>query len=188
LAAQHRTAAAELYWQAFGEKLGFVLGPTPHAMAFLTRVMRLENCISALDDQGNLIGIAGFKNTNGGFAGGAADDLRAVYGRIGAAWRLPLLVLISDDDPRFIVEGICVTDTARGNGVGTALIGTLCAIARADGCDQIRLDVVDTNWRAQGLYARLGFRTEQVKDIGWLRFAFGFRRAVVMVRNLSEAN
>ena len=39
-----RAEAAALYWQAFGGKLGRVLGPEEAALRFLTRVIRADQC------------------------------------------------------------------------------------------------------------------------------------------------
>ena len=47
-----RTSAAprpQLYWQAFGGKLGRVLGPDARALAFLERVIREDHVIVALE-------------------------------------------------------------------------------------------------------------------------------------------
>ena len=55
---------------------------------------------------------------------------------------------------------------------------------RARGYSHVRLDVVDTNWRARVLYERLGFAIEKTDDIGLLRFAFGFRRSHTMTKRL----
>ncbi|EKD59506.1 MAG: MobC protein [uncultured bacterium] len=48
----------------------------------------------------------------------------------------------------------------------------------------MRLDVIDSNWRAKALYLRLGYAVEKTDDIGLLRFAFGFRSATTMVKPL----
>ena len=60
-----RPQAAELYWQAFGGKLGRVLGPRPLALTYLARVMRADHCLTALSSDGRLLGIAGFKTAQG---------------------------------------------------------------------------------------------------------------------------
>ena len=65
-----RPDAARLYWQAFGGKLGMVLGPEPRAMRFLERVIRADHVLAALGPDGNLLGIAGFKTPQGSFATG----------------------------------------------------------------------------------------------------------------------
>jgi ribosomal protein S18 acetylase RimI-like enzyme len=83
--------AARLYWEAFGGKLGKVLGPDAPAIAFFERVIRTDHCLAALDETGALIGIAGYKTTSGSFAGGSWDDLIAVYGTFGGRWRGSIL-------------------------------------------------------------------------------------------------
>ncbi|MEO5615908.1 MAG: N-acetyltransferase, partial [Cypionkella sp.] len=109
-----RAEAVDLYWQAFGGKLGRVMGPTPKAHRFLTRVLRAHHAIAALDDTGHLLGMAGFKTPAGSFAGGEVADIRAIYGTLGAAWRLPLLWMLSDEarQDHFLLDGICVAASA----------------------------------------------------------------------------
>ena len=182
-----RHAASVLYWQAFGGKLGHVLGPEPQALDFLDRVIRADYAIVALDEAGHLLGIAGFKTAQGAFAGGSFADLRAVYGLPGALWRSMLLRLLGRnvDNARFLMDGICVSREARGQGVGSRLVEAICDEARARGYAEVRLDVIDTNWRAKALYERLGFRAAGEEHLGPLRLIFGFRSATMMIRNLS---
>ena len=179
--------AAALYWQAFGGKLGQVMGPDAKAMRYLARVIQRSQAIVALDDSGRLLGMAGFKTPAHSFAGGGPTDLRAVYGLLGMAWRMPLLWALGHevDNDRFLLDGICVTKTARNMGIGASLMDAICAEGRARGYAQIRLDVIDTNWRARALYERLGFAVEKTSDIGLLRLAFGFRRSHTMVKSLA---
>lgn len=181
-----RSQAADLYWQAFGGKLGRVMGPAPRAHAFLLRVLRADHCICALSAEGQLLGIAGFKSPHGSFAGGDAEDLQRIYGRVGAAWRSALLRLLQSDidNDRFLVDGLCVAREARGQGIGSALMTALMAEASARGYGAIRLEVIDTNIRARALYERLGFAASRSETLGPLRHVFGFSRAVTMVRAL----
>ncbi|NEY90887.1 GNAT family N-acetyltransferase [Tabrizicola oligotrophica] len=177
-------AAAALYWQAFGGKLGRVMGPDARALRFLERVIRADQALVALDERGRLLGLAGFKTPEGSFAGGAPADLRAIYGLAGTAWRMPLLSLLSRevDNDRFLLDGICVAPAARSKGVGRALLSAIEDEARARGYDHVRLDVVDSNWRARALYERLGYRAVKTDSIGLLRHVFGFDAAVTMVK------
>lgn len=179
-----RAEAAALYWQAFGGKLDRVLGPERRALAYLADVIRADHAIVALDEAGRLLGLAGYKTPAGSFAGGDMADLRRAYGRIGAAWRaVPLWLLGREvDNTRFLLDGICVARQARSLGIGTALLTAICDEARARGYGAVRLDVIDTNWRARQLYERLGFRVERRASIGLLRHAFGFSAALTMVR------
>ena len=181
-----RRAAAELYWQAFGGKLGRVLGPDAAALIYLERVFREDHVLVALED-GQLVGLAGFKTAAGSFAGGTPDDLRAVYGRSGALWRSTLLRLLGRDvdNARFLMDGVCVARDARGRGIGSRLVEAICTEARHRGYAEVRLDVVDSNWRAKALYERLGFVVAGEERIGALRHIFGLQSATIMVKRLS---
>ncbi len=179
-----RAQAAALYWQAFGGKLGRVMGPDARAKAFLARVIRADHALVALDDQGALLGLAGFKTPAGSFAGGSWADMRAVYGLTGLIWRAPLLALLSRevDNDRFLLDGICVAPAARSLGVGSALLAAIETEARNRGYDYVRLDVINTNWRARALYERLGYMAVKTDPLGPLRHVFGFDAAVTMVK------
>lgn len=179
-----REAAARLYWQAFGPKLGRVLGPEARAYRFLDRVIRLDHAIVALED-GRLLGLVGFKTPAAAFAEGRLADLWAVYGP-GAVWRAGVLQLLSReiDNDRFLMDGLCVVPEARGRGVGTALLDAIADEGRMRGYRALRLDVVDSNPRARALYEREGFRAIRTTAIGPLRLIFGFRATTTMVRDL----
>ena len=181
-----RPEAARLYWQAFGSKLGLVMGPQALALAYLDRVIRADHAIVAVADSGRLLGLAGFKTPQGSFAAGGPADMRASYGVLGGAWRARLLGWLSSevDNANFLLDGLCVVPELRGQGIGAALMAAIAAEARLRGYGAVRLDVVDSNWRAQALYERLGYVETQRQDIGLLRHVFGFRSAVTMVRKL----
>jgi ribosomal protein S18 acetylase RimI-like enzyme len=181
-----RAEAAFLYWQAFSGKLGRVLGPEPKALEFLRRVMRADHCLTAFDTRGNLVGLAGFKSRKGSFAGGSDTDLRAVYGPLGGRWRAQILRLLGNDadHSRFLLDGLCVSDTVRGQGVGTLLLEAIVTEGRARGYSAVRLDVVDTNARARALYERRGFVIDRTEPIGPLRLIFGFNAAHTMIRSI----
>jgi ribosomal protein S18 acetylase RimI-like enzyme len=181
-----RADAARLYWEAFGGKLGRVLGPEPRALAFFERVIRLDHCLTALDDQGQLVGLAGFKTPNGSFAGGSWADLTAVYGAFGGRWRGLLLWALNRelDNDRFLLDGICVARQMRGQGVGSLLLGGLYAEAAKRGYRSVRLDVIADNWRARALYEREGFLPTRTEQLGPLRHVFGFAASTTMVRPL----
>lgn len=182
--------AVALYWQAFGGKLGRVLGPEARALAFLRDVIRPEQAIVAISRHGPLLGLGGFRLPAGPFAGGTPADLRRHYGAAGALWRAAVLGRLADDGPDdgcFLIDGLCVAPELRGQGVGTALVGALCGEARRRGYGAVRLDVVDTNRRARALYERLGFAVVRETPVGLMRPVFGFRATLTMVRPLQLA-
>jgi len=181
-----RPQAARLYWQAFGGKLGIVMGPEPRALAFLHRAIRPDQVIAAISPQGQLLGIAGFKTPHGSFASGKPADLTAIYGYFGGFWRHQLLGMLSDgvDNERFLLDGLCVDAAARSLGLGSALLQAICELGARRGYKAVRLEVIDTNWRAIALYKRLGFQIVATQSIGPLRLIFGFKSALTMVRRL----
>ncbi len=181
------TDAAALYWEAFGPKLGRILGPDAHAVRYVAAVLSPNHVITAMDDGGRLLGIAGFRDARGCLVGGGYRGLVRGYGPWGGTWRAAALGLLERDvdNDRFLIDGLCVTAPARGHGVGTALLAAIGGLARSRGYTQVRLDVVDHNTRAQALYERLGFQAVGEHPIGPLRHVFGFRSATTMVQTLS---
>ncbi len=181
-----RGDAARLFWRAFADKLGRVMGPEATALRFLERVMDGGHAISAVDPAGRLLGIAGFKTADGAFVDGGLRDLAACYGWLGTAWRAPLLQLLERDvEPgSLLMDGIFVNENARGQGVGSALLDAIREVAQARGLESVRLDVIDTNPRARALYERKGFAPTASTDIGPLRHLFGFSQSTTMVLKL----
>ena len=181
-----RADAARLYWQAFGSKLGLVMGPEPRALDYLQRVIRGDHAIIAVSDAGRLLGIAGFKTPQASFAAGSPDEMRDTYGTFGGTWRARLLGWLSSevDNENFLLDGLCVVPDLRSQGLGAALMGAIAAEARLRGYASVRLDVVEGNRRAQALYRRLGYVETQRQSIGLLRHVFGFTQAITMIRQL----
>lgn len=183
---RHRDRAAALYWQAFGPKLGRVLGPEQKALCFIRRVMDPAHAISAFSDDGRLIGVAGFKTDKGALVGGGLRDLFAVYGPLGAIWRAGAFAMLMQDTEncRFLMDGIFVCPAERGRGIGTALLEAVAREAHSRGYAEVRLDVIATNTRARALYERRGFAAIADVDAGWRSLLFGFESATTMVRRI----
>lgn len=175
-----------MYWAAFGQKLGRVMGPDRKALAFIEQVLDPTHAICARDEMGALLGVVGFKTYHGALVGGSRRELAQHYGAFGSLWRIALIGLLERDteNHRFLMDGIFVDEFAQGKGVGTALLDAIAAEARARNYTEIRLDVIDNNPRARALYEREGYVAGGVQQIGVLRFVFGFRSATTMVKRL----
>ncbi|RYG90452.1 GNAT family N-acetyltransferase [Loktanella sp. IMCC34160] len=180
---EFRAQAAALYWAAFRDKLGRVMGPDQRATGFISRVLDPDHALCAIGPDGDLLGVIGFKSPKGAFVGGSFRDFVAVYGMAGAALRVALIWRLQSDieNERFLIDGLIVAPHMRGRGVGTALLRAMRQEAGRRGYHELRLEVADGNDGARALYDRLGFR-----DIGWtgtgaLRHVFGFRGATTMV-------
>jgi len=181
-----REQVALLYWQAFGAKLGRVMGPDGRGIAFFETVVNPEFALVARGPDGRLLGLAGFKTAQGGLVKGSYADLARVYGWVGAAWRaLVLSVLERDVQPNvFQMDGIFVNADARGMGVGTALLDAVAQEAANRELAQVQLDVIDINPRAKALYERVGFREIGTESTGPFRRVFGFTSATRMARDV----
>jgi len=181
-----RAQVARLYWQAFGAKLGRVMGPDARAISFFETVLNPEFSLVARAPDGTMLGLAGFKTSQGGLVGGSLAQMTQAYGWFGAIWRgLLLNVLERKVQPRvFQMDGIFVDQAARGTGVGTALLQAVAEAARERGLAQVHLNVIDINPRARALYERVGFRAVKTEQTGPLRWVFGFKSATRMVRDV----
>jgi len=178
-----RALIAALYWEAFGAKLGRVMGPDAKALRFIQAVLDPNHGICARDASGTILGVVGFKTIKGALVGGGWADMRRAYGTWGAAWRSAAISLLErdTDNERFLMDGIFVTAQARGRGVGTALLQAIAQEARSRGYAKLRLDVIDTNLRARALYERFGFVAVDQQSLGPLKWLFGFEAATTMV-------
>ncbi|SDF30330.1 GNAT family N-acetyltransferase [Limimaricola pyoseonensis] len=181
-----RAEVAEMYWEAFGPKLGRVLGPRRRALAFLRDALDPRHALCARAADGRLLGVAGFKTRQGALVGGDLAAMSRSYGPVGALWRVALLALLERDvdNERFLMDGLFVHAAARGCGVGSRLLEAIAQEARARGYREVRLDVIDENPRARALYERRGFRAVARQRSGPLRAVFGFRAATTMVRRI----
>ena len=178
-----RDTVARLYWTAFAAKLGPLLGPDARALPFFAQIITPAFALTARDAAGTVIGVAGFKAANGALTGGGLRDIAAHYGWLGALWRGPLLGLLERDlaPDTLLMDGICVDASARGLGVGTALLHAIKTEAQSRGLHHVRLDVIDINPRARALYNREGFVADAPQHLGPLRLLFGFSTATPMV-------
>lgn len=184
LAEAHRAEAALGYWRAFSAKLRVPLGPEAKAAQFLSAVLDPAHAVSAVAEDGAFLGAAGFKTDQGAFAGGGFAELRAVYGLLGAPWRMALLAALERpvEPDALLMDGIFVAPAARGRGVGGLLLDAVEAEARARGLARVRLDVIDANPRARALYDRRGFQAVGGQSAGLLAPLLGFKRATTMVK------
>ncbi len=177
-----RETVARLYWQAFSTKLGLLLGPDTRAISLFAQIITPEFALTARDTAGTLIGVAGFKTAHGALTGGGLRDVVQHYGWLNTLWKAPLLALLERDlaEDTLLMDGICVESSARGLGIGTALLDAIKAEAQTRNLAQVRLDVIDINPRARALYEREGFVAGPVRSLGPLRLIFGFSNATPM--------
>ncbi|MFV8132882.1 GNAT family N-acetyltransferase [Streptomyces syringium] len=175
--------AAELYWDAFGRKLGPALNPPDKAVPFIAAHLNADRAVCALLD-GQLVGLAGYQLGGRTFTGGSAADVLRAYGHLRGLHRLLLLALFERHPApgQLVMDGIAVDPGLRGRGVGSLLIEEVAAVAAEQDRREIRLDVIDTNPRARALYERRGFTAVRTERTPYLRGLLGFGAVTTMRR------
>ncbi|GHH42478.1 GNAT family N-acetyltransferase [Streptomyces candidus] len=180
--------AAELYWEAFGRKLGPALNPPDKAVPLLAAHLHTDRAVCALLD-GRLVGLAGHQLDGRALTGGTAADVLRAYGRLRGLPRLLLLALFERRPApgQLVMDGIAVDPAVRGRGVGSLLLAETAAVAAEHGCREVRLDVIDTNPRARALYERCGFTPVRTVRTPYLRGLLGFGAVTTMRRPVPAA-
>ncbi|MFF9351534.1 GNAT family N-acetyltransferase [Streptomyces sp. NPDC014734] len=180
---------AELYWEAFGRKLGPALDPPDTARAFIARHLHHDRGIAALLD-GEVVGVAGYQLGGRALTGGGARDVLATYGALRGLPRLVLLSLLSRTPAahELVMDGIAVSPAHRGHGIGGLLLREIVALAADRGCRRVRLDVIDVNPRARALYERHGFTATRTERTPYLRDLMGFSAVTTMYRPVTAAD
>ncbi|WP_149182294.1 GNAT family N-acetyltransferase [Streptomyces sp. TRM49041] len=175
---------AELYWEAFGRKLGAALGPAEHGRAFIARHLHHDRAAVALAPGGHIVGVAGYQLGGRGLTGGGVRDVLSSYGLFRGLPRLAVLALLErTPEPReLVMDGIAVDPAHRGGGIGGLLLTEIAAVAAEHGCSRVRLDVIDVNPRARALYERRGFTAVRTGRTPYLRHLMGFGAVTTMHR------
>ena len=185
-----RAVAAALYYEAFRGKLHRLFDPPEKAHAFFSDILDPQFAISAVSETGTLMGLAGYKTSQGALTDGDLKDLSRRYGALGGLWRGLLVSLLERDleDGILLMDGICVSADARGLGLGTQLLHAIKNKAADLNCTSVRLDVIDTNPRAQALYSREGFVPVGTETLGPLKYLFGFSESTRMEYAVAQQN
>ena len=152
--------ALRLSYDAFAAKFRFGLRGADDMLRLFADSVDRTRCLAAAAD-GRLAGFLAFKTVEGEFyhVNPAAlvrfSPVRAVRILINLA-----LLAIGDrvGDDEFIVDSLAVARSARGLGVGTALMRAAETRARRMGKRVVSLGVVGENAGAIRLYERLGYQ------------------------------
>ncbi len=177
-----RLAAARLYDEAFGAKLGVAIRDRERRLRLLASTFDLSFAFCALRE-GELVGLAGFQDSRGSLTSGLGyRSLLSELGFLRGNWAALILSLYerAPGKGELVMDGIAVTSDARGQGIGRSLLAALAAYAENEGFTTIRLDVVDTNDRARKLYESFGFVAVGTERFEYLRWLLGFGASTTM--------
>jgi ribosomal protein S18 acetylase RimI-like enzyme len=181
---------AQVYYDAFDLKIWrLVLFPESkeQALRLLAHSFNLHRGLYAIH-QGQVVGLVGLGNRNGGFMEVGLSTLRSEFSRWGALRRYwwSRLILALQPLPKNVlhVEALAVAKTARGMGIGSLLLKRVFEYARQEGYPSILLEVVDTNIAAKRLYERLGFRVTRYDRFGPFTRQAGFSGSYQMEKEI----
>lgn len=177
--------SAALFLSALADKLVPVYGVGPRARHALACGFNRHMCICAVEND-RLVGILGIKTEAEGFMNVRLSTLQPFYCVIGSLWRLVLLSFLEHAPTagEAYIDGVAVSPAYRGKGVGRGLIAALERWAIERGLSMIRLEVLNTNPRAEKLYRHLGFEAVQSHTVWPMGTLFGFRSSKVMIKSL----
>lgn len=174
---------AELYWEAFGRKLGAALNPPEKGRRFIAAHLHHDRGVVALAG-GEVVAVAGYRLGGRGLTGGGVADVLSGYGLVRGLPRLAVLALLERTPApgELVMDGIAVDPGQRGAGIGSRLLKEVAAVADRNGCHRIRLDVIDVNPRARALYERHGFVPVRTERTPYLNRLMGFTAVTTMHR------
>ncbi|WP_405421831.1 GNAT family N-acetyltransferase [Streptomyces erythrochromogenes] len=176
---------AELYWEAFGRKLGTALGPPERGRAFIAGHLHHDRAAVALAPGGDrVVGVAGYRLGGRALTGGGVREVLRTYGLFRGLPRLAVLALLerTPEPGELVMDGIAVAPAHRGAGTGSLLLTEIAAVAAEHGCSRVRLDVIDVNPRARALYERHGFSAVRTEQTPYLKRLMGFGSVTTMHR------
>ena len=182
--------AAEIYASAFERKYRHLIGNHQVIVEFLCRIINPDNAIAVSDENGELLGLAGFHFDKKSLL---TVNLKFFTGQFGW-WRgLKKYAIIKlflgrkkDDKLQLIMDGIAVKEGHRGQGVGKAIFEKLREFVLSKYLNSIKLDVIDENPRAKKLYESIGFNsTRHIKIPKFLYEAAGVSGVTTMVWRLT---
>lgn len=182
-----RASATELYDAAFGAKLSIAMPNSYSRRAILTRGFNPQFSFVAVS-RGELVGIAGFKTAEGALTGGISFRVLKEELGLWPALRAVLVLALfqrKQAPGQLVMDGIGVSPTMRGRGIGTLLLQHLIRYAKDAGYDSVRLDVIDTNPAARRLYERVGFVPVKTEQFAYLEWLLDFGAATQMAYDLT---
>lgn len=186
----HRQAAALLYDEAFGAKLSVAIPDAATRIELIRDALDPTFAFVAIRGK-RLVGLAGIHTAEGSLTDGLDSmGFRGLVRRLGlrqavrAAFVLGLIERPTREG-QLLMDGIAVSRTARGQGIGSLLLQTVADYARSEGYRAVRLDVIDTNERARALYERRGFVATDTQTFPLLRGMIGFESTTTMILDLT---
>lgn len=162
-------AAAALYWRHFGTQILPLPVPQRHGIALVRAAMRPGQALVALSPGGELLGLAGLRDANGGFLDPAPGGFVAVWGPAGGRLRhlSTRLYRAGGATADLVLDGLAVAPQWRRQGIARALVQAALDQARARGHTALRVEVEARNHAGLAAWRALGFQPLPRQRLGW---------------------
>ncbi|MCP4222763.1 MAG: GNAT family N-acetyltransferase, partial [Actinomycetia bacterium] len=120
---EHRQAAANLYWNAFGRKLDHAIGPRDRGIGLIERGLDPSRAVAAFQED-ELVGLAGFNLEGSALTTIRARDIIKEFGLWNGMRRVAWAsILHREPQPdELLMDGIVVRADRQGHGIGTQLM------------------------------------------------------------------
>lgn len=177
-----RIQVAELYDSAFSQKYSIAVPDKEKRLRIFQAVFVPECSFVALHND-KVVGVAGFKTAENALLGGFSyQKLRQELGIFSAIRALIVLFLLDRESTpgQLLMDGIAVSGSMRGKGIGSKLLNSIITYATDNGYDSVRLDVINTNPKARKLYERTGFMAVKEESMSFLKYVFNFSSTLEM--------
>ena len=170
----HVDAALRVAYDAFAEKFRIGFGNADDLVRLFRDSVDPTSCISATAD-GQFVGFLAFQTSQQEFYHLSPIAAFTRFSPARAVRVFINLALLADrvGPDEFIVDSLAVDSSARGMGVGTALMRRAETIARSMDKRKMSLGVIGENDGAIRLYERLGYRTTRTWRGFLIRLAAG---------------
>jgi ribosomal protein S18 acetylase RimI-like enzyme len=179
--------AAELFYDAFQQKLYPILGNKEQGIVFLQKYIDSKNALVALCGN-QVIGIAGLQHEGHNFFSPSISNLAHEFGWLRGFLKIIRMRICHSQncDGVLYLKAIMVSTSMRDRGVGTQLLTGVTDFAWAHGFNSVRLDVVDTNPDARRFYERHGFVATKIRNCPFPFLSIcrpmGFSSAITMIK------
>lgn len=179
---------AELYEEAFGLKFYRAIPDKDRRISVISKSFVPDYSFVAYSDK-KLVGLAGFNVVSGSLTGGiGAEGLIKQLGFFRGLWACLVFSLFERKPKKseLVMDGIAVDSEFRGQGIGSLLLDKIVTYAQDNGFKSVRLDVIDSNPRAQKLYESKGFVALKTEHFSYLKWLVGFSGATTMNLDLRK--
>jgi len=177
---------AEIYYEAFGEKLSIFIKPKHKALFLLEEALNTNWGFYALENN-ELLGFLGYEIKGNYYSDFNFYKLKKIFG-LGRAAYITLAFRLASNinlkERQILVDSLAVKKHMRQRGIGTMLLNQFFRFAKRQGFHEAIIEVVNTNTKALRLYKKLGFKPIKKRKYHIFTRRLGFSASITMLKDL----